>query len=516
MTYHDLRSFLARLERDSQLVRVQTPVATELESTALCLRALRENGPALLMEQPVSGGMPGAMQDAVGHPPHALLGNLFGHRDRIEAALAGRPLGSLRELGELLAAIKEPRWPSSLKQALSTWPELAQLAHVAPRRVREAAFEHEIRERGDIDLACLPIQRCWPEDAGWLITLGLVVTRGTRKPRQNVAIYRMQVIGANRVIMRWLPHRGGALDFADWRAAHPGQPFPVLVAIGVDPATLLAAVAPVPDTLSEYEFAGLLRGERTHVWHSTLTGLDAPAGAEIVLEGFIQPDETALEGPFGDHTGYYNAADHFPVLTIERMHLRQAAIYHGSFMGRAPFDEPSVLALALNELFVPILRRVFPEIVDFHLPPEACSYRVAVVSIRKQYPGHARRIMLGVWSYLRQFTYTKFVIVTGDDIDVRDWPQVIWAISTKVDPARDSLLVENTPIDYLDFSSPTPNLGSKLGLDATDKWPGETSRAWSRPIIPDATVEQRVDMLWNQMTRVAAGDDAGPHPFARS
>lgn len=483
MAFHDLRSFLSRLERDGQLRRVAAPVDPVLESTALCLRALREGGPALLMEQPVGAG-------------HALLGNLFGHRTRIEAALAGRPLASLRELGELLAAIKEPRWPSSLKQALSTWPELAQLALVAPQTVREAEFDDEVLEGDGIDLSRLPIQRCWPGDAARLITLGLVVTRGTRKPRQNIGIYRMQVIGRDRVIMRWLPHRGGALDFADWCADRPGEPFPVVVAIGVDPATTLAAVAPVPDTLSEYEFAGLLRGQRTRIWRSERTGLDGPAGSEILIEGVIHPGETALEGPFGDHTGYYNAAAQFPVLRIERMRLRRDAIYQGSYMGRAPFDEPSVLAMALNDIFVPILRKVFPEIVDFHLPPEACSYRIAVVSIRKQYPGHARRIMMAVWSYLRQFTYTKFVIVTDDDIDVRDWSQVVWAVSTRVDPARDTMLVENTPIDYLDFASPVAGVGSKLGIDATNKLPGETSREWSRPIVPDPDVERRVDALW--------------------
>jgi 4-hydroxy-3-polyprenylbenzoate decarboxylase len=483
MSFHDLRGFLAHLERERQLQHVVAPVDPHLESTALSQRALREGGPALLMEHP-------------GDSSHALLGNLFGHRRRIELALAGRPLASLRELGQLLAAIKEPRWPSSLRQALATWPELAQLAHVAPQRVREAAFEHETWRDGEIDLARLPIQHCWPDDAGKLITFGLVVTRGTSKPRQNVAIYRQQVIGPNRVIMRWLPHRGGALDYADWCAAHPREPFPLLVAIGADPATMLAAVAPVPDTLSEYEFAGLLRGQRTHVWRSELTGLDTPAGAEILLEGFIHPGDTALEGPFGDHTGYYNAQDHFPVFTIERMHLRRDAIYHGSYMGRAPHDEPSVLAMALNDVFVPILQKVFPEIVDFYLPPEACSYRIAVVSIRKQYAGHARRVMMGVWSYLRQFTYTKFVIVTDDDIDVRDWSAVIWAVSTRVDPARDTMLVENTPIDYLDFASPVAGLGSKLGIDATHKWPSETSRTWSQPIVPDVAVERRIDALW--------------------
>ena len=486
MSFHDLRGFVRTLERSGRLLRVATPVDPELETTSLSLRALKAGGPALLMEQPLGSR-------------HAYLGNLFGHRDRIEAVLAGRPLASLRELGELLASIKEPKWPSSLREALGTWPELAQLAHVAPQRVREAAFQHEVLEGDDVDLSRLPIQRCWPEDAAKLITLGLVVTRGTRQKRQNVAIYRQQVIGRNRIIVRWLPHRGGALDFADWKAAHPDQPFPLLVAIGADPATTLAAVAPVPDTLSEYEFAGLLRGERTRVWHSTATGLDAPAGCEILLEGFIAPDDTALEGPFGDHTGYYNGQDHFPVMTITRMHLRRDAIYQGSYMGRAPHDEPSVMAMALNDVFVPILRKVFPEIVDFYLPPEACSYRIAVVSIRKQYPGHARRIMMGIWSYLRQFTYTKFVIVTDDDIDVRDWSQVVWAISTRVDPARDSVIIDKTPIDYLDFSSPVPSLGSKLGLDATNKWPAETTRTWSKPIALDPAVEKRVDTLWSQL-----------------
>ncbi|MDE1884341.1 MAG: UbiD family decarboxylase [Xanthomonadaceae bacterium] len=486
MSFHDLRGFLARLERERQLVRVDAPVDPHLESTALCQRALRESGPALLMENTIGSA-------------HVFLGNLFGHRRRIEMALADRPVASLRELGRLLASIKEPRWPSSLRQALAQWPELAQLAHAAPQNVREAVFLDETIERGDIDLARLPIQHCWPDDAGKLITLGLVITRGTRQPRQNVAIYRQQVIGKNRVVMRWLPHRGGALDYADWRAAYPDRPFPVLVAIGADPATLLAAVAPVPDTLSEFEFAGLLRGERTRVWRSELTGLDAPAGAEILLEGFIHPNDTALEGPFGDHTGYYNARDHFPVFTIDRMRLRRGAIYHGSYMGRAPYDEPSVLALALNAIFVPILQKVFPEIVDFHLPPEACSYRIAVVSIRKQYAGHARRVMMGVWSYLRQFTYTKFVIVVDADIDARDWSQVIWALATRVDPARDTMLVENTPIDYLDFASPVAGLGSKLGIDATNKWPGETAREWGRPIRPDAVVEERVDALWKQV-----------------
>ncbi|GAA5070135.1 UbiD family decarboxylase [Lysobacter panacisoli] len=488
MRFHDLRQFLGCLSDHGQLLEIDAPIDPELESTALSLRALRAQGPALLMHN-ASGST------------HPLLGNLFGHRSRIELALGERPLSSLRELGELLAAIKEPRWPSSVRDALSSWPELAQLAHVAPRACDDAAFNEEVLEGEAVDLRRLPIQRCWPEDIDRLITFGLVITRGTRQPRQNVAIYRQQPIGRNRVIMRWLAHRGGAQDYASWQAMHPDRPFPVLVAIGADPATMLAAVAPVPDTLSEYEFAGLLRGARSRVWHSALTGLDAPAGAEIVLEGFIHPGDTALEGPFGDHTGYYNAQAHFPVLTVERMRLRRNAIYHGSYMGRAPFDEPSVLSMALNDLFVPILRKVFPEIEDFYLPPEACSYRVAIVSIRKQYAGHARRVMLGVWSYLRQFTYTKFVIVTDEDINVRDWSEVIWAVSTRVDPARDSVLIENTPIDYLDFASPTSGLGSKLGLDATRKWAGESDREWGRPITLDPQVERRVDAIWEQVCR---------------
>ncbi len=485
MSFHDLRCFLATLERKQQLKRIDVPVDPRLESTAFCLRALRNEGPALLFERPVGA-------------QHALLGNLFGHRTRIEAALAGRPISGLRELGALLAALKEPRWPGNLREALTMWPELAQLAHVAPRRVDDAAFQEEVLEGDNIDLARLPIQHCWPNDIDRLLTFGLVVTRGPRQPRQNVAIYRQQPIGRNRLIMRWLPHRGGALDFREFQQAHPGRPFPLLVAIGADPATMLAAVAPVPDTLSEYEFAGLLRGERTRVWHSELTGLDAPAGAEIVLEGHIAPDDMALEGPFGDHTGYYNGQAEFPVFTVQRMSLRRGAIYHGSYMGRAPFDEPSVLAMALNELFVPILQKVFPEIVDFYLPPEACSYRVAVVAIRKQYAGHARRVMLGIWSYLRQFTYTKFVLVVDHDIDARDWRQVLWAIATRVDPARDSVMIERSPIDYLDFASPVAGLGSKLGLDATNKWPGESDRDWGRPIVSDPSVEHRIDALWAQ------------------
>ena len=490
---HDLRTFLRRLERAGDLRRVDTPLDPVLETTALAREVLRANGPALLLNN-VRGSV------------HPMLANLFGSRRRIEAALNDRPLASLRELGQLLASLREPRLPGSLREALSQWPELGQLAHVTPKRVPEADFNHEQWHGEAIDLHRLPIQTCWPEDAGPLLTLGLVTTRGTRQSRQNVAIYRQQLVGPRRLIMRWLSHRGGALDYADWCADRPGEPFPVLVSLGVDPATLLAAVAPIPESVSEYAFAGLLRGERTRVWHSPLTGLDAPAGAEILLEGFIQPGDEALEGPFGDHTGHYNAQGHFPVFTVETMRLREGAIYHGSYMGRSPHDEPSVLAEALNEVFVPLLQRTFPEIVDFYLPPEACSYRIAVVSIRKQYPGHAQRIMMAIWSHLRQFTYTKYVIVVDADINVRDWGDVLWALATRADPARDSLIIDRSPIDYLDFSSPEPNLGGKIGFDATCKGPSESRRGWSRPIRPDPATEQRMAKLWATLAATP------PHP----
>ena len=485
MSYHDLRAFIAALESSRELRRVTAAVDSNLEITAFCQRAQRCDGPALLFEH-------------AGPSRHRFLGNVFGSVRRIEMALGRRPVASLRELGELLAELKEPRWPGSLRAAAAALPIYGQLALVAPKPARSAPFQFDRREGPDVDLAELPIQTCWPEDAAPLITLGLVITRSHRLQRQNIGIYRMQLLGRNRVVMRWLAHRGGAQDHAEWCEQHPADPFPVAVAIGADPATTLAAVAPLPDTLSEFEFAGLLRGARGEVLRSDLTGLDLPASAEIVLEGHIQPGDTALEGPFGDHTGYYNAVDRFPVFTVDRMCRRDGAIYQGSWMGRSPHDEPSVLAMALNDLFIPILRRIFPEVVDFYLPPAACSYRVAVVSIRKRYPGHARRVMFGVWSYLRQFTYTKFVIVTDDDIDVRNWDAVLWAISTRVDPARDCLVVDRTPVDYLDFASPDPNLGGKLGIDATTKVAGETHRAWGRPIRPDPLVEARVDALWAQ------------------
>jgi 4-hydroxy-3-polyprenylbenzoate decarboxylase len=400
-------------------------------------------------------------------------------------------------VGKLLAYLKEPEPPKGLRDLWDKFPLFKQVLHMAPKERSGAPCQEVVWEGRDVDLSRLPVQTCWPGDAGPLITWGLTVTRGPNKPRQNLGIYRQQVIGPNRVIMRWLAHRGGALDFHD----HKGKskdPFPVAVAIGADPATTLAAVTPVPDTLGEYQFAGLLRGSRTEVVKCISNELQVPATAEIVLEGAIRPGDEALEGPHGDHTGYYNEAERFPVLTVERITMRRSPIYHSTYTGKPP-DEPAMLGVALNEVFVPLLTKQFPEIVDFYLPPEACSYRLAVVSMKKQYPGHAKRVMFGVWSYLRQFMYTKFVIVVDDDIDARDWKEVVWALSTRVDPIRDSLLAENTPIDYLDFASPVSGLGSKMGIDATNKWPAETSRRWGRPIVMDAGVKRRVDSLWREL-----------------
>jgi 4-hydroxy-3-polyprenylbenzoate decarboxylase len=401
-------------------------------------------------------------------------------------------------VGLLLASLKEPEPPKGMKDAWEKLPVFRKVLDMAPKELRNAPCQAVIQEGEALDLTRLPIQTCWPEDAAPLITWGLVITRGPHKPRQNLGIYRMQLLGRNRVIMRWLAHRGGALDFRDWQAAHPGEPFPVAVALGADPATLLAAVTPIPDTLSEYAFAGLLRGSRSEVANCIGNSLQVPATAEFVLEGHILPDDTAQEGPYGDHTGYYNEVETFPVFTVERITHRQDPIYHSTYTGRPP-DEPAILGVALNEVFVPILQKQFPEIVDFYLPPEGCSYRLAVVSMKKQYPGHAKRVMLGVWSYLRQFMYTKFVIVVDDDINTRDWRDVIWAMTTRMDPARDTTLIENTPIDYLDFASPVSGLGSKIGFDATNKWPGETHREWGRPIDMSPEVKARIDEIWDQL-----------------
>ena len=483
MSYLDLRQFLAQLEAQQELRRIATPVSPRLEMTEVCDRVLRAGGPALLFERPAGYEIP-------------VLANLFGTVRRVAAAMGAEDARGLRAIGELLAQLKEPEPPGGLKELMAQFPVFRRVLDMAPRIRSGGPCQELVQEGKDVDLTRLPVQLCWPGDAGPLITWGLTVTRGPNKKRQNLGIYRQQVLGRDRLIMRWLAHRGGALDFQEHRQISR-DPFPVAVALGADPATMLAAVTPVPDTLSEYQFAGLLRGARTELVSCVGSDLQVPASAEIVLEGVIG-DETAEEGPHGDHTGYYNEVERFPVLTVERITSRRSPIYHSTYTGRPP-DEPAILGMALNELFVPLLTRQFPEIVDFYLPPEACSYRLAVVSLRKQYPGHAKRVMFGVWSFLRQFMYTKFVIVVDDDIDVRDWKEVVWALSTRVDPARDCLTVEHTPIDYLDFASPVAGLGSKLGIDATSKWPGETSRRWGRPIAMDAEVKRRVDDLWREL-----------------
>jgi 4-hydroxy-3-polyprenylbenzoate decarboxylase len=496
MKYSDLRDFLGRLESLGELKRIAAEISPRLEMTEVCDRVLRAGGPALLFERPRGYTMP-------------VLGNLFGTVRRVALAMGAEDTASLRGIGRLLAALREPDPPRGLRDLWQRLPELreivAKVIDMAPRELVSAPCQEVVWEGKDVDLGRLPVQTCWPGDAGPLITWGLTVTRGPLKARQNLGIYRQQVIAQDKVILRWLAHRGGALDFRDHALAHPGTPFPVAVALGADPATILAAVTPVPDTLGEYQFAGLLRGARTELVKCTASDLQVPAGAEIVLEGAIRPAgegpnpwETALEGPHGDHTGYYNEAERFPVLTVERMTMRQSPIYHSTYTGKPP-DEPAILGVALNEVFVPILARQFPEIVDFYLPPEGCSYRMAVVRIRKQYPGHPKRVMFGVWSFLRQFMYTKFIVVVDEDVDARDWKEVVWAITTRVDPARDTLIVENTPIDYLDFASPVAGLGSKMGIDATSKWPGETARAWGRPIAMDAEVRRRVDTLWKDL-----------------
>jgi 4-hydroxy-3-polyprenylbenzoate decarboxylase len=481
--YRDLRDFVAQLERMGELKRVGVEVDPRLEMTEICDRVLKAGGPAVLFERPKGHTMP-------------VLGNLFGTARRVALGMGADSVEALRDVGKLLAFLKEPEPPQGFRDVIERWiPIGREVLHMAPKTLSSAPCQEIVWEAADVDLGRLPIQTCWPEDAGPLITWGLVVTRGPQKKRQNLGIYRQQVIARNRVIMRWLAHRGGALDFRDHCAANPGAPFPVAVALGADPATILGAVTPVPDTLSEYQFAGLLRGARTEVVKCIGSDLEVPASAEIVLEGAIRPGETALEGPFGDHTGYYNEQERFPVFAIERITMRRDPIYHSTYTGKPP-DEPAVLGLALNEVFVPILRKQFPEITDFYLPPEGCSYRLAVASMKKQYPGHAKRVMFGIWSFLRQFMYTKIVVVVDDDVDVRDWKEVIWALTTRVDAARDVTIVDNTPIDYLDFASPVSGLGSKMGIDATNKWPGETARTWGRPIAMDAAVKKRVDELW--------------------
>ena len=490
MKYHDLRDFIAQLESIGELKRIGIEIDPRFEMTEICDRVLRAGGPALLFEKPAGHTMP-------------VLANLFGTPRRVALGMGEESLTALREVGKLLAYLKEPEPPKGIKDAWDKLPTLRQVLNMPPKLVSSAPCQEIVQESTEVDLAQLPIQHCWPGDVAPLITWGLTVTRGPQgfpesKPRQNLGIYRLQVIGRNKLIMRWLAHRGGALDFRDHCLRHPGQPFPVAVALGADPATLLAAVTPIPDSLAEYQFAGLLRGSRTELVNCLGSELQVPASAEIVLEGHVDPNETALEGPYGDHTGYYNEQATFPVFTIERLTRRSAPIYHSTYTGKPP-DEPAMLGVALNEVFIPLLQKQFSEITDFYLPPEGCSYRLAIVSIRKQYPGHAKRVMFGIWSFLRQFMYTKTIIVVDDDVDIRDWKEVIWAMSTRTDAARDTLIVENTPIDYLDFASPVAGLGSKMGIDATNKWPGETQREWGRPIVMDAAVKQRVDALWGEL-----------------
>jgi len=485
MKYKDLRDFIAQLEAQGELKRIQQEVDPYLEMTEICDRVLRAEGPALLFENVKGSSTP-------------VLGNLFGTPKRVAMGMGEDKVEALREIGKLLAMLKEPSPPKGMKDAWKQLPMFKKVLDMAPKKIKNAACQQHVIEGDDVDLKNIPVQTCWPGDAGPLITWGLVITRGPEKPRQNLGIYRMQVIGKNRVIMRWLAHRGGALDFRDWQQKHPGEPFPISVALGADPATILGAVTPVPDTLSEYAFAGLLRGSRTELTQCVGNDLQVPASAEFVLEGHLHPNDNAPEGPFGDHTGYYNEVDEFPVFTIDRITHRDKPIYHSTYTGRPP-DEPAILGVALNEVFVPLLQKQFPEITDFYLPPEGCSYRMAVVSIKKQYPGHAKRVMFGVWSFLRQFMYTKFVVVVDDDVNTRDWKDVIWAMTTRMDPVRDTTLVENTPIDYLDFASPVSGLGGKMGMDATNKMPGETNREWGTPIVMDAEVKARVDAMWESL-----------------
>ena len=490
MKYTDLRDFIAALEQRGELVRIQAEVDPRLEMTEIADRTLRAGGPALLFENPKGFTTP-------------VLANLFGTEQRVALGMGAENLGALREIGDILAYLRQPDPPKGMRELWDKAPLLKQVLHMGPKVVRNAACQYHAKQGAEVDLNQLPIQTCWPGDAAPLITWPLVITRGPSKERQNLGIYRLQLLGRNKLIMRWLSHRGGALDFREWQLQHPGQPYPVAVALGADPATTLAAVTPIPDAISEYAFAGLLRGSKTELAECFTPlcrehGLQVPASAEYILEGYLAPGELADEGPFGDHTGYYNEVERFPVFTVEAITHRESPIYHSTYTGRPP-DEPAVLGVALNEVFIPILQKQFPEIVDFYLPPEGCSYRMAVVTIRKEYPGHAKRVMLGVWSFLRQFMYTKFVIVTDEDVNARDWQDVIWAMTTRMDPRRDSVFIDNTPIDYLDFASPEAGLGSKVGFDATNKWPGESQREWGQPISMDDAVKRHVDAIWDDL-----------------
>ncbi|MEP5764128.1 MAG: 4-hydroxy-3-polyprenylbenzoate decarboxylase [Halieaceae bacterium] len=490
MKHRDLREFIDFLESRGELKRISAEVDPYLEMTEICDRTLRAKGPALLFENPRGYNTP-------------VLANLFGTEQRVAMGMGQDSLQALREVGELLAYLRQPDPPKGLKDAWDKMPVLKQVLNMAPKIVNNAPCQHHVQSGDEVDLGRIPVQTCWPGDAGPLVTWPLVITRGPEKERQNLGIYRMQLIGKNKLIMRWLSHRGGALDFRDWQLAHPGERFPVAVALGADPATTLGAVTPVPDSLSEYAFAALLRGDKTEVVRCysdpcRAHDLQVPASAEYILEGYLEPGEMADEGPFGDHTGYYNEVESFPVFTVDTITHRENPIYHSTYTGRPP-DEPSVLGVALNEVLIPLLQKQFPEIVDFYLPPEGCSYRMAVITMRKEYPGHAKRVMFGAWSFLRQFMYTKFIIVTDADVDARNWEDVIWAMTTRMDPQRDSVFIDNTPIDYLDFASPVSGLGSKVGFDATNKWPGETEREWGKPIAMDPAVKSRVDAIWDEL-----------------
>lgn len=484
MAFRDLRSFLSFLESKGNLHNIDKPVSPNLEMTEVSRRVLDQKGPALLFKH-AELKMP-------------VLTNLFGTTERVAWAMGAKSTEELKEIGELLAFLKSPDAPDGWRDALELAPKLKPLLKMGSKVIKRAPCQENIIESKQIDLNDFPIQTCWPKDAAPLITWGLVITRGPHKKRQNLGIYRMQVIGKNKLIMRWLAHRGGALDFKAHQEAHPGEPFPVAVALGADPATTLGAVTPVPDSLSEYAFASLLRKEKTQVAKALGSDLEVPAHSEMILEGFIHPEETAMEGPFGDHTGYYNETETFPVFTVSRITHRHNPIYHSTYTGKPP-DEPAILGEALNDVFVPIIKKQFPEIVDFYLPPEGCSYRLAVITIKKEYPGHAKRIMMGAWSFLRQFMYTKWIIVTDDDVDARQWKEVIWAMTTRMDPARDTVMIENTPIDYLDFASPVSGLGSKMGFDATHKWPGETQREWGETIHMSADITHKIDAMWQDL-----------------
>ena len=485
MALSNFRDFLDYLEQQGELKRISYPVNPHLEMTEIADRVLRSQGPALLFENPIGYKIP-------------VLCNLFGTAKRVAMAMGREETTELRAIGELLAFLREPEPPKGIRQFFDVLPKYKQVLNMPVKHRSSAPCQELIFKDDEVDLTQLPIMHCWPGDVAPLVTWGLTITKGPHKERQNIGVYRLQLLGKNKLIMRWLSHRGGALDFAEWQKSHPNENFPVSIAIGADPATILSAVTPVPDTLSEYAFAGLLRNSRTEVVKSLSNELEVPATAEIILEGYIDPNELAAEGPYGDHTGYYNEVEKFAVFTVTHLTRRKDAIYHSTYTGRPP-DEPAVMGLALNEVFIPILQKQFPEIVDFYLPPEGCSYRIAIVTIKKQYPGHAKRVMMGIWSYLRQFMYTKFIIVCDDDINARDWKDVMWAISTRMDPHRDTTFVDNTPIDYLDFASPVSGLGSKMGLDATNKWQGETNREWGSIITKDEKVVAHVDKIWQEL-----------------